>query len=336
MNDLSAAQSLPDERAARAAVSQLMAVDASRVTEIEPLTAGMTNTSFIFRLTGELTRYVIRLPGLGTENLIDRSAERNAYRALAPYDLADEVIALDKRGRRITVFYEDARDANPSLDSDLATSMGLIRRLHQLDLPLDRRFDIDGMIVQYESLCASTSQPDYPKLNKTRRRVSELQEFKRQLAVPEVFCHGDMAAINVLILGRGQAKLIDYEYSGRADPIMDVAMFGIIAYYKRDRLELSLRLYLEREPTTVELARLYLYAALAGYLWSLWAHYKGESGQDFGGYGLDMYNYTRRYYRRLINTGLAQAALAERSTQLNGSQQDPRPTRELVRTGATA
>ncbi|MDR0627167.1 MAG: phosphotransferase [Bifidobacteriaceae bacterium] len=316
MNDSSGDQPASFERAARAAVAELMAVPANQVEDMRPLTEGMTNTSFTFSLRGESQRYVVRLPGPGTEELIDRSAERDAYRAIAPFDLADEVVALDKHGRRITVFYEDARVANPDDDADLAISMGLIRQLHALNLPLERRFDIDGMITQYEGLCAATRQPPYPKLKKTRRRVAELQAFKRQLDIAEIFCHGDMAAINVLLLGDGSAKLIDYEYSGQADPIMDVAMYSIIAYYKRERMELALRLYLEREPTALELARLYLYAALAGYLWSLWAHYKGESGQDFGSYGLDMYNYARRYYRRLMRSELAEAALNERAAEL--------------------
>ncbi|MDR1441281.1 MAG: phosphotransferase [Bifidobacteriaceae bacterium] len=291
------------------AIRELMAVDEQEIEEIAPLAGGMTNTSFTFRLDGRA--YVIRLPGPGTESLIDRSAERGAYGALAGHGLTDEVVALDALGRRITVFYEDARQADPASDHDLATSMGLVRRLHELDLPLERQFGIETMISQYEELCAGIGQPPYPNLTRTRPWVAELQDFKRDLEVPEVYCHGDMAPVNVLILERGGAKLIDYEYSGRADPIMDVAMYGIFSYYSRERLELSLRLYLGRRATQAEFARLYLYTALAGYLWSLWAHYKKQSGQDFGGYGLEMYNYMRRYYRYLVPSGLKRAVLAE-------------------------
>ncbi|MDR0594331.1 MAG: phosphotransferase [Bifidobacteriaceae bacterium] len=305
------------------AVVSLMGAAPAQIEDLQPLTAGMTNTSFTFRLGGQ--SYVVRLPGLGTEQLIDRQAERQAYEALASSGLTDEVVALDRQGRRVTVFYDDARDADPSSEADLAVSMGLARRLHRLDLPLERRFDIDGMIAQYEGLCDQTSWPGYPKLATAGRRVAELQEFKRRLAVPEIFCHGDMAPINVLILGRGGAKLIDYEYSGRADPIMDVAMYGIISYYGRRKLELALRLYLEREPTAAELARLYLYTALAGYLWSLWAHYKGVSGQDFGSYGLDMYKYMRRYHRRLFKSGLAEAALKQSGPPAGGPGSAPDP-----------
>ncbi|MDR2378927.1 MAG: phosphotransferase [Bifidobacteriaceae bacterium] len=295
--------------AALAAIGRLTEMDPARVEDLQPLAAGMTNTSFTFRYDGR--GFVVRLPGPGTQSLIDRAAERDAYRALAPYDLTDEVVALDSAGRRITVFYDDARQADADDDSDLAVSMGLLRRLHSLGLDCRRRFDIDGMIAGYEGLCAANGEPPYPKAAKARRRVAELLEFKRRLAVPEIFCHGDMAPVNVLILGSGQAKLIDYEYSGLADPIMDVAMYGIFSYFGRRRLELSLEVYLGRPAAPDELARLCLYAALAGYLWSLWAHHKGASGQDFGGYGLDMYNYLRRYHRRLFKSGLAQAALAK-------------------------
>jgi thiamine kinase-like enzyme len=262
----------------------------------------MTNTSFTFQAGQQV--YVVRLPGVGTEQLIDREAERQIYLALADTGITDELLAMDNTGRRVAVFYSDARQADPLDDSDLAASMRIVRNVHQMELPLERRFNIDGMITQYEELCSTVAPISYPGIAESRQRVAELQRFRDVLAVPEVYCHGDSAPTNVLILGNGDVKLIDWEYSGRSDPIMDVAMYGIFSYFDQVRLDLSLQLYLDREPTANETARLYLYAALSGFLWSLWAHYKEQMGQDFGSYGLDQYSYLPRYYSQLASGDL--------------------------------
>ena len=44
---------------------------------------------------------------------------------------------------------------------------------------------------------------------------------------------------------------------------------------------------------------IYSYVALGGFLWSLWAVYKSELGEEFGEYTIIMYRYAKRYYRRL-------------------------------------
>ncbi|MDR2373026.1 MAG: phosphotransferase [Bifidobacteriaceae bacterium] len=305
-----------DNRRQRRAIAKLLGVPAAAPSRILPLTGGMTNTCYTFELDGR--RYVLRLPGLGTENIIDRKGERRAYKKLRPHNLTDEVIALDKRGRRVTVFHEDARVADVFDDADLATAMSLVRRLHALDLALPQRFDMAGQIARYERLCAEIPPAPYPRLERQRRWAARLLRFRRQLAVPEVFCHGDMACDNVLILGDGGSRLIDWEYSGRADPIMDVAMCGMYSFMPRERLELALRLYLERPARAEETARLYLYLALSGYLWSLWAHYKTHAGEDYGDYGPKTNAYMLQYYPLLADSDLMGRALAERAALAAG------------------
>ena len=81
-----------------------------------------------------------------------------------------------------------------------------------------------------------------------------------------------------------------------SDPLMDVAMFGIYSYFDKARLDLSLTLYLGREPTQEEFIRLYLYVALGGLLWSMWGLQKKRSGFDLGAYSLKMYRYLKDFY----------------------------------------
>jgi thiamine kinase-like enzyme len=271
--------------------------------------AGMTNTSFTVRIGGE--SYVVRLPGRGTEALINRREEREAYRALEPFDLTDEVVAVDKEGRRVTVFYEDARVADPADDQDLATSMGIVRRLHGLEIPLTHRFAFGAQVDRYERLTRGLGPAPFPRIEDQPAWARELLRFRRDLQVPEVFCHCDLNADNILIRPGGEARLIDWEYSGRADPMMDVAMFAMYSFLGRERVEFALRLYLQREPLANEEARCYLYLALSGYLWSMWARYRESQGEDFGDYGPKTNAYLQEYHAALHEGDLMARALTQ-------------------------
>ena len=73
---------------------------------------------------------------------------------------------------------------------------------------------------------------------------------------------------------RDRVKLLDWEYAGMCDPMIDVAMCAIYSYYDEEQLDHLLRIYLKREPSEEEQFATYAYAALGGFLWSLWAVYK--------------------------------------------------------------
>ena len=47
-----------------------------------------------------------------------------------------------------------------------------------------------------------------------------------------------------------------------------------------------------------ELAVVYSYMALGGFLWTLWAVYKSALGEECGEYTLIMYRYAKRYYQK--------------------------------------
>jgi len=84
-----------------------------------------------------------------------------------------------------------------------------------------------------------------------------------------------------------------------ADQLIDIAMFSIYSYYSKAQMDKLLRLYLQREPTRLEEARVYMYVALSAFTWCIWTEYKQGLGDDFGDYALEMYRYMKDYYRLL-------------------------------------
>ena len=81
--------------------------------------------------------------------------------------------------------------------------------------------------------------------------------------------------------------------------MQDIAMCAIYSYYDEAQTEKLAELYLGRKPDEAEYFAIFANAALGGFLWSLWAVYKAELGEEFGEYTLIMYRYAKRYYRLL-------------------------------------
>ncbi len=106
---------------------------------------------------------------------------------------------------------------------------------------------------------------------------------------------------NFLILPDGKIRLIDWEYAGMADPLLDIAMCSVYSYYDSGQAAALLQTYLERQPTNEETALVTAFMALSGFLWSLWAIYKSSLGEEFGEYTITMYRYAKNGYRQLAN-----------------------------------
>jgi len=282
-------------------IARVFGVAPDEIDAVESLTQGMTNTNFVFRVGQR--EYVYRRPGVGTDALIDRHQEQRTYELVGPLGLADELHYFDgQSGVKITTYYADARLSDPESQTDLAQSMALLRRIHQAGVIAPHRFDIAERIDYYERLArqGGITLPDYPRV---RVQADELLALRRAWAVPEVLCHVDFVYANILHLSDGQMRIIDWEYAGAADPLIDVAMYSIYAYYTRPQIDQALGLYLGRAPTRQETARVYLYVGLGGFLWSLWTQYKENLGDSFGDYAATMYRYLTDYYQVLRDDG---------------------------------
>ncbi|MDR3363501.1 MAG: phosphotransferase, partial [Clostridiales Family XIII bacterium] len=283
-------------------IAETFGVPQAGITGIRPLKEGMTNQSFVFSVGG--CEYVFRLPGKGTEKLLSRAGEKRSYELVAPLDITDELVYFDSEtGVKISKFYEKAHVCDAEDNAELARAMGLLAKIHGAGIEAEHRFDIAHMIDFYEGLAVGAGAIRFSDYAEVRAKANELLAFRERLAIPEILCHIDYIYANILWLPDGGARVIDWEYSGAADPIIDVAMFSIYSYFPRARADLALSYYLGRAPVRAETARLYLYMALAGFLWALWCEYKQGFGEEFGDYPLVMYRYMKDFYRILKEDG---------------------------------
>lgn len=279
-------------------VSQVFEVPESGITDIRCLKSGMTNKSFLFQVQGR--PFICRIPGPGTGLLINRKQEKQVYDAIAPLKITEHVVYMNEdTGYKISEYYEDARNADASDWKDMETCMGIVRRLHQSDIQVGHRFDIRERIAFYERLCLSHGGIPYEDYERVRDWMNELMDRLDKMDRPQCLCHIDANVDNFLIFKDGSAKLLDWEYAGMSDPMLDISMCAIYSYYSEEETERLACLYLGRELTKEERFALFANAALGGFLWSLWAVYKSSLGDEFGEYTLIMYRYAKSYYRKL-------------------------------------
>lgn len=281
-------------------VSEVFKIPESDIRNIRCLKSGMTNKSFLFQVAG--THYICRIPGPGTELLIKREEEANVYETIAPLHISENIIYMNgKTGYKIAEYYEGSRNSRADSWEDVAACMKVVHRLHDAGLQVDHAFDMRERILFYEKLCASQGGTLFEDYEIVRGWMEELMNRLDALNRPKVLSHIDSVADNFLFLPDGSVRLIDWEYAGMCDPLIDVAMCAIYSYYNEEDTDHLIRIYLEREPADEERTVIYAYMALGGFLWSLWAVYKSALGEEFGEYTLIMYRYAKRYYRKIMD-----------------------------------
>ena len=89
-------------------ICQALGVKQDEITDITVLKKGMTNRSFLFTTKGK--KYIMRIPGEGTEQLIDRREEAAVYQTIDGKKICDDIAYINpENGYKITEFLEGAR-----------------------------------------------------------------------------------------------------------------------------------------------------------------------------------------------------------------------------------
>lgn len=112
---------------------------------------GMTNSSFLFEVADK--KYVVRINGVGTEELIDRQNEAEVYKIISGYGLSDKVVFLNGQdGYKVTEFVEGARNCDPTSFYDVKLCMNKLKKLHDLHIKTANSFNVFRQINHYEYL----------------------------------------------------------------------------------------------------------------------------------------------------------------------------------------
>lgn len=278
-------------------IKEVFGVKVSDIKNLQILKKGMTNKSFTFEIDN--VKYIMRIPGEGTYNLINRYNEAEVYNTIKTLKISDDIIYINpNNGYKITKYIDNSRVCDPYNQDDLKICMSKLKMLHELNLKVSHKFDLFKNIDYYESLWKEKSI--YDDYNITKKHVLELQKYIE--GIDKSFCltHIDAVPDNFLISNK-EARLIDWEYSGMQDPHVDIAMFCIYAMYDKEHIDNLINIYFNNKCSKKTRIKIYAYIAICGLLWSNWCEYKRQLGVEFGEYSLYQYRYAKEYYKIVIN-----------------------------------
>ena len=278
-------------------VADILGARLGDISDFVAMDKGMTNHSYLFSCKGN--RYILRIPGEGTVNLINRAQEEKVYRAIAGTGLCDDVVYLNPgNGLKVTRFLDGVRTCDPYDDDDIRKCMAMLRRFHRIRLTVEHRFDIFGNIEYYESLWKG--QPSvHPRYAQTKANILSLRSFVEENRSGDCLTHIDAVPDNFLfhpVNGEERLQLTDWEYAGMQDPHVDVAMFCLYSLYDRLHIDRLIDIYFEGRCDQRTRIKIYCYIAACGLLWSNWSEYKRILGVEFGDYAEHQYRYAESYY----------------------------------------
>lgn len=278
-------------------ISSVFHTNLDGIQNIMVLKSGMTNRSFRFEVGGK--RYIIRVPGRGTDRLIDRTNETEVYEKIKGLGLCDTPVYINPtNGCKITRFLEHARTCKPDDPVDLDRCMEKLRYFHRLSLQVSHTFDIFERIVFYEKLWDDTPS-EHEDYQLTKENIFQLKRYIDKQDKKWCLTHIDAVADNFLFYpsGTGESlQLTDWEYAGMQDPDVDIAMFCIYSLYNKEQVDRLIDIYFQRDCNHQTRAKIYAYIASCGLLWSNWCEFKKKYGIEFGEYSARQYQFAKDYY----------------------------------------
>ena len=279
-------------------IENILKVNKKDIHNIHTLKKGMTNRSFIFTVNNK--RYIMRIPGEGTDKLIDRREEYDVYQRVKKEPYTETILYLNPdNGYKISEFLENTRNSDSNNVQDVKESMNVLRKFHSQNYQVDHTFDIWKQIDFYESLRKTASA--YRDYEEIKDRVLKLKPFIDDNVTKWSLCHIDANYDNFLIDQNNNVFLIDWEYAGMQDPDLDIAMYAIYAGYTKEKIDQLINIYYENKVSENIRYKIYAYVAVGGLLWSNWCEYKQSLGLDFGEYSLAQYRYAKEYSKLVLN-----------------------------------
>lgn len=263
--------------------------------EIERL-GGMTNHSY--KITGmDGQQYLVRLPGDGTEEMINRADERKSTELACRLGIDAQLLHFGESGTKVMRFIPDPQPMDESVmrkEENLKQAAEIFRRLHTCGEDTGVSFDVFEMASLYERLINKSDTPVYDDYEMIKNRVMKIKSIiDLSGEVRLVPCHNDSLIGNWVLDGEGKLYLIDWEYSGMNDPMWDLSCLSIECDYSDDLDIQLLQTYFGRKITLEEKQHFVAAKLFVDYLWTLW----GLTRVPYD--GAFMQNYADNRYERL-------------------------------------
>jgi thiamine kinase-like enzyme len=259
--------------------------------EWQEIGGGITNHNYLITVDGGRGgKYVLRLPGVGTDVFIDRDRELANQVSAAAAGVSPPLLHVLEPEKGTVVPFISGETMHP--DSfpgrpDLIEKVVDIVRTYQAKATFANDTSVFPMIRDYLRRAEGVDAwfpPDWPQIMAVGAEIEEATG--RDMPRP-VACHNDLLSENFILDGDGKMWLIDWEYAGANDPYFDLGDFCVEHPLSRDEERLVLTRYCGelKEPL---FHRMLLYKIVADLWWSIWAFIQERVSKipfDYRAYG---------------------------------------------------
>ncbi len=264
---------------------------------------GMSNKNFRVDLDGK--SYVLRVPGNGSEGMVERSNEEFNAREACKMGVNPEIRYFDvETGIKLADWVENAETLNAATiqrHDNMSQIANIYRTVHGAHIRLKNEFNIFQEIKKYEDLMMRADACMYGGWEEVRPQVMALENYLNELGVELCPCHNDALYDNFIKATNGTIYLIDWEYSGMNDPMADFAALFLEAGFEQENEDYILDKYFDGNIPSVAREKILCYQILWDYLWAQWTVIKEAKGDDFGTYGRDRYDRAIRNLKKIKN-----------------------------------
>lgn len=266
----------------------------NEIRNIVPIKKGLTNISFLLEVKGE--KYVYRHPGAGTEEMINRASEAFSQSVAKNLQLDDTFIYMSaEEGWKLSKFIDNCIDFDYRNKEHVVRGLALVRKLHDACIESSWEFNIFNEGAKLLQLAKeSNNMPYFNDIEELTDKITKIYGYTETDGIEKRLCHNDCYDPNFLTNGQDM-YLIDWEYSGNADPASDMGTFICCSDYSVEEAEEILEIYFGRALTEVERRHYLGYVSISAYYWFVWALYKESLGEDVGNYLQIWHDYAKQY-----------------------------------------
>lgn len=265
-------------------------IDNSKVKEIIQIN-GLTNKNY--KVSTENNEYILRIPGNGTEKMINRKIEKENIVLVNELNIDAKLLYFDEdSGIKISEFIKEAKalDKNKcSYKINMKKITNIFKILHKSNKLMKNEFNIINKIQEYEKLLNECNGEFFEDYYFYREQIFKLEEVMCNLGKEITSCHNDSLAENFILDKNEKLYLIDWEYSGLNDYTWDLASCILENEFSKYEEELFLNYYFEGNVEEKIMIKVLINKIYQDFLWSIWALVKSYNGDDLMEYGLNRY-----------------------------------------------
>jgi thiamine kinase-like enzyme len=248
---------------------------------------GLTNHTYHVTLD-DGNEYVVRIPGEGTEELINRADEKKSTELACKLGVDANLLYFGDDGSKVTEYIPNAITMSAeSLHSqeNIKAIADIYKKMHTSGQDTGVPFEVFDMAAGYEKIINNMNVSMFDDWSEIFKKVIAIKsEIDKAVNAPKVPCHNDPLCEN-WVIGNGRMYLIDWEYAGMNDGMWDVADVSIEAGFDEEHDLMLLKEYLGKDPEVIDKKHFLASKIYVDYLWTLWAKarvpYDGQPMEDW-------------------------------------------------------